>query len=284
MRKRAGPLPHSAPRWEVPLASEQELEVAAWVAELVHRQYGIDAGQATERDGQDDSGLTNDFTYDNAVPPFAVEVTRLRDDFENPSAEERRGLEDRLRALLARKGWHPHWTVGLRPETKFRSDLEPAVGQIMEWMLAATLDTLGPGTYTRDVSPNLLERMGRRFMRDCDRAQMAGVILISKNEANGLRVIQVAEFSDSKSLERPLARSFLKKTASLGRAKARGYVTMLAVDVEREDAIGYLSKDAKAPGFPVEIDHLWLFIRGLGKAFYARRDDRGLRKLDWPNA
>lgn len=265
------------------MASEQEREVATWVAELVHGQCAIAAGPATERDGEDGSGLTNDFTFDEADPPFAVEVTRLRDDFEDPSEEERQGLEDRLRRSLARKGWPPHWTIGVRPETKFRSDLEPAVEQVIDWMLAADQYTLGPGTYTGDVPSDLLHRMGERFMRDCDRARMAGVILIIRNEANGLRVIPVAEFSDSKSLQRPLARAFLKKTASLGRAKARGYVTMLAVDVEREDARGYLGEGTKAPGFPVEIDYLWLFVRGLGKAFYAKRDNRRLQIVDLPN-
>ncbi len=266
------------------MANEQELEIAAWIAELVQRQYGIAAGPPTERDGNDDSGLTNDFTFDKAEPPFALEVTRLRDDFENPSAKEQRRLEDRLRRMLAKKDWPAHWTIGLRPEAKFRLDLEPAVEQMIEWMLAADLHTLGPGTYTRDVSSDLLHRMGKGFMRDCDRARMAGVILISRNEANGLRVIPVAEFSDSKSLQRPLARAFLKKTASLGRAKAHGYVTMLAVDVEREDARGYLGEGTKAPGFPVEIDHLWLFVRGLGKAFHAKRDERRLQIIDLPNA
>ena len=32
-------------------------------------------------------------------------------------------------------------------QTKLRSDLEPAIRQMIEWMLAADLDTLGPGTY-----------------------------------------------------------------------------------------------------------------------------------------
>ena len=61
-------------------------------------------------------------------------------------------------------------------------------------------------------------------------------------------------------------------------------MTMLAVVVEREDASGYLSEDTKAPGFPAELDHLWLFVRGSGKAFYAKRDDRRLRVLDLPIA
>jgi len=278
------PVRHSAQLQESVLASEQELEVVASVAELVTRLYGVAAGPATERDGQDDSGLTNDFTFDRAEPPFAVEVTRLRDDFENPSPEEQCNLEDRLRRLLAKRDWPPDWTLGVRPETRLRSDLEPAVEQMIEWMLAANLNTLGPATYTHDVSSDLIHRMGQRFMRDCERARMAGVILIKRAEANGLRVIPVAEFSDSKSLQRPLARAFLKKTASLGRAKARGYVTMLAVDVQREDASGYLGEGTKTPGFPVEIDHVWLLVRGLGKAFHAKRDDRRLQMIDLPNA
>ena len=236
----------------------------------------------TERDGKDDSWLTNDFTFDSADTPFAVEITRLRDDFERPSPEEMRGLEDRLRRFVARKDWH-HWTFGIRPETKFKSDLEPAAQQMVEWMLAAKLDTLGPGTYTHDVSLDLISRMGEAFIRDCDRARMAGVILITRNESGGVRVTPVAELSDSKTLQRPLARAFEKKTASLGRAKQRGYVTMLAVDVERDDASGYLSDGIRAPGFPAVIDHLWLFVRGSENVFYAKRDNRRLMALDLPD-
>jgi hypothetical protein len=92
---------------------------------------------------------------------------------------------------------------------------------MIEWMLAANLDTLGPGTYTDDVSPDLIFRMGERFMRDCERARMAGVILITKNDAGGLRVIPIVEFSESKSLQRPLARAFEKKTPSLGKRRQR---------------------------------------------------------------
>jgi hypothetical protein len=265
------------------VATDQEREVAAWIAELVQLQYGIAAGPATERDGRDDSGLTNDFCFDDAEPPFAVEVTRLRDDFEHPSADEHRRLERDLRRRLARNGWSPDWIVGIRPETKRSSVLEPAIARMIEWMVAAKLDTLGPGTYTHDVPTDLLSRMGKGFMQDCDRARMAGVILLRRATVDGVHVIPVVEFSDSKSLQRPLARSFEKKRASLGKAKARDYVTMLGVDVEREDAHGYLNEATRAPGFPVEIDHLWLIVRGVGKAFYARRDDRHLRVVDLPD-
>lgn len=257
--------------------------MAAGIAELVELQYGIVAGAATERDGRDDSGLTNDFTFDDAEPPFAVEVTRLRDDFEHPSEEEHRRLERDLRRRVAKNGWPPDWVIGIRPETKRSSVLEPAIARIIEWMVAANLNMLGPATYTIDVPNDLLSRMGNGFMQDCDRARMAGVILVGRGNGDGIHVMPVVEFSDSRSLQRPLARAFEKKTASLGKAKRRGYVTMLGVDVEREDAHGYLNEATRAPGFPLEIDHLWLIVRGLGKAFYARRDDRRFRMIDLPD-
>ncbi|MGH2545560.1 MAG: hypothetical protein ACRDHJ_01635 [Actinomycetota bacterium] len=64
------------------MATEAELEMASCIAELVQRQYGIAVGSVTERNGKDDSGLTNDFTFDGPDLPLALEVTRLRDDFE----------------------------------------------------------------------------------------------------------------------------------------------------------------------------------------------------------
>jgi hypothetical protein len=230
-------------------------------------------------DPSDGSGLTVDFTFDEADPPFAVEVTRLRDDFERPPETELRGMEERLRRHVTGKG-ATHWSVGIRTETTFRSNLEPAIRKMIEWMLAADLDTLSPGTYVHDVPSDLLYRMGERFMRDCDTARLAGVILITRTSEGGLRVFPVVEFSDSKSLQRPLTRAFARKASSMGRAKARGYVTMLGVDVEREDASGYLSEAVKAPGFPSTIDHLWLFDRRSGKAFHAKRDDGRLRAFD----
>jgi hypothetical protein len=151
---------------------------------------------------------------------------------------------------------------------------------MIEWMLAADLDTLGPSTYVHDVPSDLLHRVGERFMRDCDTARLAGVILITRRSEGGLRVFPVVEFSDSKSLQRPLTRAFARKASSMGKAKARGYVTMLAVDVEREDASGYVSEGVKAPGFPSTIDHLWLVDRRSNKVFHAKRDDRRLRTFD----
>jgi hypothetical protein len=263
------------------MATTQELEVAAWITSLVKQVYEIDVGPATERDGSDDSGLTNDFTYEETDPPIAIEITRLRDDFETPPPEELNALRGRLQRFVDKRTW-PHWTVGVRPETHFKSKLEPAARRIIEWMIAADVDALGPGTYTADLSADLIYRMGEGFTRDCDAARMAGVILITRNQAGGLHIVPIVEFSDSKSLKRPLTRTFEKKTASLARAKRLGYVTMLGVDVERKDAKGYLADGLQAPGFPIVLDHLWVIVRESSKVFYARRDHRRFQVIDLP--
>ncbi len=136
------------------LATTEELQIVSWVAELVHREHGMVAGQATERDGSDGSGLTIDFTFEGADPRFAVEVTSLRTDFETPSEKDLRRFKARLTRFANQKNW-PHWSVGVRPETKLKSKLGPAVERIMEWMLAANLDTLGPAFYSHDVPLDL---------------------------------------------------------------------------------------------------------------------------------
>ncbi|MEX0754977.1 MAG: hypothetical protein WD556_07660 [Actinomycetota bacterium] len=263
------------------MAAPQEVEVAAWIAELVKRQFGIVVGPPTERDGNDETGLTNDFTFDSVTPPLALEVTRLRDDFESPSPDDLGAMRKRLEGFLSGTEW-PHWSAGIRPETKLRSDLEPAIKRMIEWMQAANLEKLGPGTYMHDVPSDLLYRMGDTFVRDCHRAQMAGAVLITRNEADGLRIVPVAEFSDSKSLLRPLTRALSAKEKSLALAKKRGYVTILGVDVEREDTTGYLAEGVRAPGFPRAVDHLWLCLREASKVFYAKRDERRFRMFDLP--
>jgi hypothetical protein len=271
------------------LQTGQELEVVHWVAKFVEQEYGIVAGRPTERDGKDGSGLTIDVTFDDADPPFAVEVTRLRADFEKPNSKHQRDFERRLRRFANAKG-RPHWSVGVRPETSFKASLGPAVERIIDWMVAADLEELGPGTWlAKDVPMDLLDRMGNRlrgdFIRDCDHARLKGVIVVRRESANGIRVHPVVEWSDAKSLQRPFARAFRDKSAALGIAKAKCYVTMLALDVERGDTREYLAEGVKMPDFAPTIDHLWLFVREspdgeLEAVFYARRDQRRLKRLE----
>jgi hypothetical protein len=97
--------------------------------------------------------------------------------------------------------------------------------------------------------------------------------------------LPVTEFSDSKSLLRPIARAFTKKSAPITKAKAMKYVTMLAIDVERADAHAYVDAGLKVRGFPAELDHVWLLMRrpgvdGVESAFHASRAKPQLVRLD----
>jgi hypothetical protein len=269
----------------ITLATPQELQIAGWVAEFVERELGTVPGPPTERDGQDGSGLTVDFTFDDADPPFVVEVTRLRDDFELWDDDDVRRFKARIKRRAKAKGWPTDWSIGLSPETSFKADLAPAVERMLEWMVAASLDRLGPGSWSADVPMELFQRLqsvkGRDFTKECREARLRGVILVQRLQANGILVIRVVETSDHHSLQRPIARAMGKKASrSLGPAKDRGYVTMLAVDVERKDTRDYLAADVRMWDFPPKIDHLFLFVRkipggDLDSAFHANRSREG---------
>jgi hypothetical protein len=274
------------------LATPQELQIADWVAEFVEREFGTVPGPPTKRDGQDGSGLTVDFTFDDAAPPFAVEVTRLRDDFELWDADDVGRFKARINRQAKANGWPTDWSIGLSPETSLKDDLAPAVERMLEWMVAASLDRLGPGSWSADVPTELFQRLqsvrGRDFTKECRDARLKGVILIERLQANGILVIPVVESSDHQSLQRPIARALMEKaTRSLGTAKDRGYVTMLAVDVERKDTRDYLVAGVRMWDFAPKIDHLLLFVRkipggDLDSAFYANRtrEGRRLKRLD----
>jgi hypothetical protein len=274
------------------LATRQELQIVGWVADFVERELRTVPGPPTERDGEDGSGLTVDFTFDDADLPFAVEVTRLRDDFELWEADDVRRFKARIKRRAKAKGWPTDWSIGLSPETSFKADLAPAVERMLEWMVAASLDRLGPGSWSADVPMELFQRLqsvkGRDFTKECREARLRGVILVQRLQANGIVVIPVAESSDHRSLQRPIARALMEKASrSLGTAKDRGYVTMLAVDVERKDTRDYLAAGVRMWDFPPKIDHLFLFVRkiprgDLDSAFHANRSREGrtLKRLE----
>jgi hypothetical protein len=265
----------------------QEAEIVQLVAVYVESMFGVVPGPWTERDGKDDSGLTVDVTFEEANPPprFAVEVTRLRDDFETSwKQSEVKKLQVRIRAFVKAKGW-AGCSVGLQPETSFKAGLAPAIETMIEWMDSAALERLGPGSWSpADVSMDLFARIqkvkGRDFVKECRDARVKGVIQVQRLSTDAVLVIPVQEFSNHRSLQRPLARAFEDKASrSLGAAKDRGYVTMLAVDVERSDTAAFLAEGVRAPDFPRKIDHLWVFVRGgrgdLAAAFYANRTRAG---------
>jgi len=272
----------------------QELQVVRWVAAFIEPIFGVVPGSWTERDGSDRSGLTVDATFEDAdpPPPFAVEVTRLRDDFEqNWTMPRLAQFEARVETLARARGW-TGCMIALHSETSFNKDLAPAIGRMMEWMDAAGMDALRPGCWSPGyVSMDLFARMqkvkDRDFAEECIDARLKGVNEIQRLSSPSVLVMWVDEFSDDRSLQRPLARAFTAKASgSLGVAKDRGYVTMIAVDIERRDARDYISDGVKIRDFPPKIDHLWLFLRdsdgALDGAFRANRSREGrrLKRLD----
>jgi len=253
---------------------------------LVESRYGLVPGQPTHPDPNVDP-VTVDWTFEDAEPRFALEVTTLRDRFETPTSEHVEQFRASIRRHGQKVGW-PGWVLGIREETSLNSALAPMITRLIDWMIAAHLDRLGPAGYVRDVPPDLLHRMGRRFMDDCEQARLNGVIQISRTSGDEVHLLPVEESSDSRSLRRPLERTLRDKTDALRRAKACGYVTMLGVEVVREDAQVELRRARRAPGFPASLDHLWLLVRDQGngdlaRAYHARSDDRHLVAV-WPDA
>lgn len=234
------------------------------------------------QNGERDPRLTVDFTFDSCAHPFAVEVTSLTDHFESPTPDAVEGLRQRLESEATRLEW-PHWWVGIRPETKLKGDLPGAVATMMRYALELGVKELGAATYSADLGI-MATRLKPEFHRECDRARLLGVISVRRAESGGIVVLPVCESSDSNSLRRPLERAMSAKTKSLGESKRRRYSTMLAIDVERADAHGCLREGVRVPGFPRDIDHLWLFVRHgrrgeLRHAYYANRDDRRLVRV-----
>ena len=175
------------------MATEQELQVFGWVAACVERENTCRVGPPTERDGRDGSAFTIDATFEEAEPRLAVEVTRLRSDFEDPTSKHKHEFEARLRRYADEKG-SPGWFIGVRPESSFKASLGPAVQRMMDWMLVFNLATLSPGLYSYDVPMDILQRMGDRFMHDCDQAKLDGVIMLRRETSGGIRVVPVWSF------------------------------------------------------------------------------------------
>jgi hypothetical protein len=141
-----------------------------------------------------------------------------------------------------------------------------------------------------DLFQGLQRVRGRDFTKECSAARLKGEILIQRRLAGGILVVPVEEFSDHKSLQRPLACAFEEKLSrALGIAKDRKYVTMLAVDVERADTRGYLGGGRQDARLPAE-DRPPVPVRsedsgrgpGRGVLCQADREGRRLKRLDLP--
>jgi len=270
-----------SPAARIVLAMDEarEVEIAEWVERFVREHLGEAPGPRCRQNGERDPDLTVDFTYEDAMPPFALEITSITDHFDEPDVRHVRSFRRRLNREAAKLGW-PHWVVGLRTETKLSSGLAPSVVTVMGFAVELGVPELGTASYPRDLGADLASRLTAEFYEGVRQARLHGVISVARTDSGGVRTIRVEEFSDSRSLGRPLERAMAAKGMRLGRAKRRGYWTMLAIDVTRTDAERYLM-GYRLPGVPKGIDHVWLFVGQrpggpLRAAFYANREERRL--------
>ncbi len=263
------------------MASPQEIQVVEWVADFVELDLGVIPGPWTEGNRMGGSDLSVDFTFEAAdpPPPFAVEVTALRDDFErNWTDAFVAKVEDRIRKFAKARGW-PGGVVALHQEVSFDDDLAPAIEATVDWMDATGVDRIRPATWSAGLPGDLIQRIlkakGHDASKEFSDARLRGVNEIQRLPSGDVLVIWVHEGSDHRSSQRPLVRAFAKKgSGSLRVAKDRGYVTILAVDVEREDTRTYLGAGVRVPDPGQKIDHLFMFVRkapggDLDAAFYA---------------
>ena len=253
-----------------------------WVRELVRDHLGENVGPETRRNGSPpDTDLTIDYTFDGCTDRFALEITTLGDYFESPSDEHWKQFQIGLEREAKNIGW-PDWFIAIRSETKLNPTLLKSVATMMRFAQELDVEELGAATFAKDLGPDLASRMQPHFYRACNQARLNGVIYVARKRSGGVWFLEGRESSDSHSLARPVDRAMVAKSKPLGVAKRRGYWTMLAIDVERQDAHGYLAEGVHAPRLPAEIDHLWLLVReapdgALRDAYYARRG--GHRRL-----
>lgn len=260
------------------MLSERELEVIGVVERLTAQHLSFALGAVIPQDGELDASFTVDASFDGCNPPVAVEVTSLTDHFEGAQARDIRRFTKGIERHLKKLGIPRDWRLGLRPEVKLADpDLMVVTVELLDIMHARGLPRLGPGTWSRDVTAADLPRLSAVLSGRCDRGSLLGLVLLEASaHGTGVSVQTIRESSDSNSLIRPLRRAMADNSGKLLEARTRGYVTMLAVVADRDDAIEHVR--GRAPDFAPGIDHLWLLERcpdqRIGRCFYANRADR----------
>jgi len=98
-------------------------------------------GPRSRRDAQDDSGIIVDFTFDEAQPPLALEVTTVQDDSFLSARSQALKLVDRLREAGEREGLPP-FMFSINERTDMKAVFEP----LLELMRSG--EKTRPGQYT----------------------------------------------------------------------------------------------------------------------------------------
>lgn len=144
--------------------SPEELEIADWVAGLVEQHLGEIPGEPTEQNGCIDPKLTVDWTFDQASPPFALEITRVTPHFEGAQDADVERFSKHVSGEARRLG-APHWRIGVQPESKLAGDLLSSLTTLMSVMLALNLERLSPGMYSFDIPLDLRHGWTRAFTK-----------------------------------------------------------------------------------------------------------------------
>jgi len=119
----------------------EEMLAAAIEATLAEESRSL--GPRTRRDAVDGSGILVDFTYDDAEPPVALEITTVQDDHFRSTVYEARKLRNRLNEAAKNEGLTPfRFTIDERAEVRTLYD------PLIELMRSGV--SIRPGIYSSD--------------------------------------------------------------------------------------------------------------------------------------
>ena len=126
---------------------EAEEQVAEYVKEAVAQYDGRNLGTRTRRDDRDSSDLRVDFTYDDAIPPAAMEITALVEDHVRALGAELLKLETQLQEVVSSEELGA-WMLGIRVGANVRNLRQP-----LKDLLRRQWDRNGGAIFAADEAP-----------------------------------------------------------------------------------------------------------------------------------
>lgn len=231
-----------------PPMEQIEIDLAAAVSATLWREERRDLGTWKRRDGQDDSGLRVDFTFDNARPSVALEITSIQDVSFLRAGDACMKLAQHLTKTARREGLRQYvFAVEEKPELRKLADplltLMRSGGSVGS-NLTANDHAVGGGaaTKTQQELRHWLQALGVIMAHPADPGDETMISVVGESEP----------FRPIAGLEREIA-SNLPKLLEAGQK------------FERHLAIGVgcfgISKSPGAtplPTMPIHLDRLWL--------------------------
>jgi hypothetical protein len=228
-----------------------EAEVVHAVETVLTVEHGRALGERTRRNAEDDSGIVVDFTYEEARPPIALEVTGVQDDNFLQAAYEARKLKDRLTQAASAEGLGP-FLITLNEKARMKG---------LDELLLSVMRTDSPirtGCYT-SLDLNRWEADGRLDEKPELHAKLdtAGVAEVAP-APHAEDPITIATWGESP-VWGPLVDLTREISENLGKLVATGpaYEHHLAVGIGRY-GISQQASDTPVPSLPAELDRLWL--------------------------